>query len=329
MIVTGGSDNVSVPFYFVDDVGGTSPGEPTTGLLFSDIETGGSASYQRQGAARVDITAITLASAAAAHADGGFLLVDDTEMPGVYRFDVPNLAVATGVDFVIVYLRAASGKNTITRPLKIDLTAVPTDIAAVKAETALIVSDTNELQTDNVPGLISTLDTDVAADVAAVKAETALIVADTNELQVDNIPGLISTLDTDVAADVAAVKAETALIVADTNELQTDDVPALIAAVQADLPVAITKNVALANFPFLMVDSADSITPKTGLTVTVERSIDGAAYGASTNTPATEVGSGSYKISLSASDLNGDTISLKFTATGADARYITIVTQAT
>ena len=123
MIVTAGSTNVSVPFYFVDDVGGTAPGEPTTGLLFSDIETGGSASYQRQGAARVDFTLVTQ-TAAGAHTDGGFVLIDDTEMPGVYRCDIPDAAVASGVDFVIIYLRAAAANNTITRPLKIDLTSV-------------------------------------------------------------------------------------------------------------------------------------------------------------------------------------------------------------
>ena len=96
------------------------------------------------------------------------------------------------------------------------------DIAAIKSETALIVADTNELQTDDVPGLIVTLD----AVVDTVKAETALIVADTNELQTDDVPGLIATLDT----VVDTVKAETALIVADTNELQTDDIPGTIAA---------------------------------------------------------------------------------------------------
>jgi hypothetical protein len=121
MIVTEGAVDVSVPFYFVDDVGGTNPGEPTTGLLFSDIETGGSASYQRQGAARVDFELFTLGSAAAGHTPGGFILVDDTEMPGVYRCDIPDAAVAAGVDFVIIYLRAAGANNTITRPIKIDL----------------------------------------------------------------------------------------------------------------------------------------------------------------------------------------------------------------
>tara|TARA_R110000787_G_scaffold66678_14_gene149606 strand:+ start:2362 stop:2970 length:609 start_codon:yes stop_codon:yes gene_type:complete len=48
-------------------------------------------------------------------------------------------------------------------------------IEAIKAETALIVADTNELQVDDVPGLIAALD----AVVDTVKAETALIVADT------------------------------------------------------------------------------------------------------------------------------------------------------
>ncbi len=130
MIVTEGSTDVTAPFYFVDDVDGTKPGEPTTGLLFSDIETGGSASYQRQGAARVDFALITLGSASAAHDDGGFILIDDTEMPGTYRCDIPDAAVAAGVDFVIIYLRAASGNNTIARPLKIDLTSTVTGVSS-------------------------------------------------------------------------------------------------------------------------------------------------------------------------------------------------------
>ncbi len=123
MIITEGATDVTVPVYFVDDDGGTAPGEPTTGLLFSDIETGGSASYHRQGAARVDFTLKTVA-VAAAHDDGGFILIDDTNMPGLYRLDVPDLAFAAGVDYVMIQLVAASGKNTLMRPLFIDLTSV-------------------------------------------------------------------------------------------------------------------------------------------------------------------------------------------------------------
>ena len=119
--ITAGSTDVTLYVYFVDDDGGTAPGEPTTGLLFSDIETGGSASYARQGAARTDVTLITLASASAAHADGGFILVDDTNMPGLYRVDIPDAAFATGADFVIIHMVAASANNSITRPLLVSL----------------------------------------------------------------------------------------------------------------------------------------------------------------------------------------------------------------
>ncbi|GAG38932.1 unnamed protein product, partial [marine sediment metagenome] len=130
MDVNAGSTNVSTPHYFVDDVGGTNPGEPTTGLLFSNIETGGSASYQRQGAARVDLELKALSSPAAddAHDDGGFILIDDTNMPGTYRCDFPDAAFAVGVDFVILQLVAASASNTVSRPLLVNLTTVQNDL---------------------------------------------------------------------------------------------------------------------------------------------------------------------------------------------------------
>ena len=91
----------------------------------------------------------------------------------------------------------------------------------------------------------------------------------------------------------------------------------------------IQKNVALAGFEFLMIDSADHITPKAGLGVGVTgtRSIDGAAFGACANAVA-EVSDGVYTIDLAAGDLNGDVITFVFTAAGADATTITIVTQA-
>lgn len=89
--------------------------------------------------------------------------------------------------------------------------------------------------------------------------------------------------------------------------------------------IGVQKNVALANFPFFMRDSTDHVSGKTGLTITAQRSIDGAAFAAAANS-ATELSAGWYKINLAASDLNGDTIGLKFTATGADPMAITIKT---
>lgn len=94
-------------------------------------------------------------------------------------------------------------------------------------------------------------------------------------------------------------------------------------AVQA----GIKKNVALSNFPFLMTDSTNH-NPATGLTVTGTRSIDGGAFGAGTIANMTEVSSGVYQCDLGAGDLNGDTVILRFTASGADDLLITIVPMA-
>jgi hypothetical protein len=85
------------------------------------------------------------------------------------------------------------------------------------------------------------------------------------------------------------------------------------------------KNTAVNNFMFKMVDSADHVTGKTGLTVTATRSIDGAAFAACANS-VTEITSGWYDIDFAATDMNGDVIAFEFTATGADARSFTLKT---
>jgi len=129
------------------------------------------------------------------------------------------------------------------------ITALDAVVDTVKVDTAAILVDTNELQGDDVPGLISTLDAvvdTVKVDTAAILVDTNelqgdwtnggrldviidAILADTNELQGDDVPGLISTLD----AVVDTVKVDTAAILVDTNELQGDDVPGLISTLDA------------------------------------------------------------------------------------------------
>jgi hypothetical protein len=106
------------------------------------------------------------------------------------------------------------------------------------------------------------------------------------------------------------------------------DIITAVAAVQADLPTRITKNVALAAFPFFMADSADHVTGKTGLTVTATRSLDGAAFGACANS-VTELSGGWYKVSLAATDTNANTIAFSFSAAGADPVNFSVVTEPT
>jgi len=89
--------------------------------------------------------------------------------------------------------------------------------------------------------------------------------------------------------------------------------------------INLKKNTSFSAFPFTMYDSTTHL-PLAGLTVTAERSIDGGAFAACSNAVA-EVSAGGYKIDLSAADLNGDSVKLKFTATGADQQDVSIVTQ--
>ena len=266
-------------------------------------------------------------------------------------------------------------------------TDVAADIIAIKAETATIVADTNELQTDNVPGLISALNDPTAAAIsdavwdeatsghtsagtygkavgdgitswvtatgfsthtaANVRTEMdsnstqlAAIVADTNELQTDDYPASFTTINTKLDTIDNFLDTEVAAILADTNELQgdwanggrldllVDSAITKLDTLIADSPNNPVKNAELAGFTFLMVDSSDHITGKTGATVTATRSLDGAAFASCANSVA-EVSSGVYKITLAASDMNGDSVTLKFTASGCDTRFITILTQPT
>lgn len=86
----------------------------------------------------------------------------------------------------------------------------------------------------------------------------------------------------------------------------------------------IKKNTAKSAFMFFMSDSTNHL-PATGLAITATRSLDGAAFAACANA-ATEISAGWYKIDLATTDLNGNTVALKFTAALADPCNISLVT---
>ena len=87
----------------------------------------------------------------------------------------------------------------------------------------------------------------------------------------------------------------------------------------------IQKNVAFNNLEFLMVLTADHVTPAPGVTVTGQRSIDGGGFVNITGAIA-EVSDGIYQVDLSAADTNGDVITYKFSAATADDTFITVTT---
>lgn len=87
-----GAVSVSAGFLLINADDGTS----LTGKVAADL----TASYWRQGGVRVAISLSDLGSVNAAYSSGGVKEVDPTNMPGLYRLDLPDAALATGADWV-------------------------------------------------------------------------------------------------------------------------------------------------------------------------------------------------------------------------------------
>lgn len=145
--ITKGATDQSVVIRIVDSADGT----PETGVTF---ETSGiDMWYRREGGLEVSITEATLAAANTAHTDGGFIHISD----GYYRLDLPDAAVATGADGVLV-----GGAVT-------DMVVIGTYVELVDAK----------ITGDPYARLGAPAGASVSADVAAVKVDTAAILVDT------------------------------------------------------------------------------------------------------------------------------------------------------
>ncbi len=107
-----------------------------TGLTAST--SGLTARYNRTRTASVSIPLVARTIAQAWTA-GGFAEVDATNMPGVYRLDLPDAALAAGADDVTVVVRGASGTNGAVMTVKLSsggLTSAQTASAVWDASTA-------------------------------------------------------------------------------------------------------------------------------------------------------------------------------------------------
>jgi hypothetical protein len=233
--------------------------------------------------------------------------------------------VSTNVTTVLNRLGAwaGSGRNTILGALqalfrKDSDASVPSDINTNLGSGAGAANNT----TDSVEAIRDRGDaawvtatgfsTHSAADVWAVGTRTLTSISGlASELRA--AVGLASAnLDTQFATLPTAAQITTAVWAAATRTLTGNQ--------------GVKKNTALANFMFRMTDSTNHV-PTSGLTVTAQRTIDNGSFSACANA-VSEVGSGWYRINFATTDLNGDTIALKFTAPGADQLDISIVTGA-
>jgi hypothetical protein len=85
---------------------GSAVGAGKTGIAYNTASL--TAYYVRRAGSPVAITLATQ-TVTGAFSSGGFVEVDATNMPGLYRLDVPDAAFATGVNKVIVLLKGAAG----------------------------------------------------------------------------------------------------------------------------------------------------------------------------------------------------------------------------
>ena len=221
MIVTAGKTNVSVYFYIQQDAGAANPGEPQTGLAYTDLTSG---SYCRQGGLRANIAPATLATVDAAHSDGGFIEVDSTNMPGVYRFDPPDAAFVTGVDQVIIDINP--GANRVCAPIAVDVSDVDLRDAGDMGVTVLndwvngqrldLLIDAIKAVTDLLPdgGALTTIGTDTARLTAArAQVLTDWIDAGRLDLLLDGVKAVTDLLpDAGALSDLALILADTAVI---------------------------------------------------------------------------------------------------------------------
>lgn len=126
------------------------------------------------------------------------------------------------------------------------------------------------------------------------------------------------------ALDLSGTTIKTTQVVASvTGAVGSVTSPVSIATSQ----LFVKKNVQLVGFMFKMILSATGLAA-TGKTIVCQRSINGAAFANCTNTPATEISDGWYKITLEAADLNGALIAFKATEATCKQTDLLIVTQA-
>lgn len=99
-------NNTSRTEYVFIQNSSVSTGAGLTGLVFNSASL--TADYCVERGARVNIPLVTQ-TATGAYSSGGFVAVDGTNMPGLYRFDIPNAVFATaGADKAVVMLKGAT-----------------------------------------------------------------------------------------------------------------------------------------------------------------------------------------------------------------------------
>jgi hypothetical protein len=218
-------------YVFVNDSASTT-GAGKTGIAYN--AAGIKAYYLRPGGSA---TAITLATqtVTGAFSSGGWVEVDSTNMPGVYRFDVPDAVFAAGVEKAIVMISGASGMAPVVMEydltaydpydtVRLGLTAIP-NVASGSAG-ALITSGTGTAQLSVSSGLVTLAPVShTGATIPTVTAVTNRVTANTDEWNGVSVTGMpLPTSSYTAPLDAAGTRAAVGLASANLDT-QLDALP--------------------------------------------------------------------------------------------------------
>lgn len=225
-----GSADVTV-YLFAQDSSKTT-GVGLTGLAYNTASL--TAYYVRPLGSATQISLASLAAVDSAHTDGGFKEVDATNMPGVYRLDLPDAVCASGAPSAVVMLKGAANLAPVLLELQL-LTNDPNDIATETTAAAI------KAKTDNLPaspaavGSAMTLTSayDKAKDDVLTPLAAAKSVVDAVKAKTDNLPASPAAVGSAMTLTSAYDAAKSASSQTSVNAVKakTDNLPASPAAV--------------------------------------------------------------------------------------------------
>lgn len=131
-------------YLFIQDSSVTT-GAGLTGLTF---ETASLVAYYVRPLGSASAITLATQTVTGAHSDGGFVEVDATNMPGVYRLDLPDAVCATGVPSAVVMLKGAANMAPVVLEIQLtdfDLNSNSNSVGAAASVTAGVSLATGEV----------------------------------------------------------------------------------------------------------------------------------------------------------------------------------------
>ena len=232
-------------YLFVQDSSKTT-GEGLTGLAYNTANL--VASYVRPLGSRTAITLATLAEVTSAHTDGGFKEIDATNMPGVYRLDLPDAVCATGVPSAVVMLKGASNMT----PVLLEIQLTDFDLNSTSNTVGTVTNLTNLPSIPNNWLTAAGIAADAGAEIADAVWDEAISGHTTaGSFGAKNQKVVPSETIGDYKADVSSLATSAALATVGSNvtsiKAKTDTIPASPAAVGSPMTLTVGERTAIAN----------------------------------------------------------------------------------